>query len=389
MEEETVMRQEHYDVVVVGAGVIGCAVAYYVARAGLSTALLEKGRVAGEASQAGAGMLAPLGDEGADPRHPAQQFYLTALQRYTNLDQQLKQETGIDIELVDAPTLRVAFDERQAARLQVIRDSYQDFLPGLQWLDAKTVREVEPLLPETVQGALISPEERNVQVSLLTLAFARGAALHRARIFEGRPLLRFMQQGQRLVGVETEQGPITTSNVVLAAGAWASAWHTKRSTPPIFPVKGQILALQAPVDLILRHTLQCQGVGGIIPKADGRIYVGATIEEAGFDKNVTLEGLATLRAVVERLAPALKNARLDRAWAGLRPGSADHLPLIGASKSLQGLWVAGGHYRDGILLGPLTGQILAELLQGHATPSGLDLTAFDPDRFGGWDSSSA
>lgn len=126
-------------------------------------------------------------------------------------------------------------------------------------------------------------------------------------------------------------------------------------------------------------------MGGIVPKADGRIYVGATIEEVGFEKEVTLEGLATLRATVERLTPALKHARLDQAWAGLRPGSADHEPLIGASKHLQGLWIAGGHERNGILLGPLTGHILAELLQGHAPPLGLDLAACDPDRFGGWD----
>jgi glycine oxidase len=379
------MKQEQYDVVVIGAGVVGCAVAYHLAKTDVSVALLDKGRVAGEASQAGAGMLAPLDEEGADPRHPLQQFYLRALAYYTNLDQQLKQETGIDIELVDAPTLRLAFDEHEATTLQSLQATYQEFLPGLQWLDGKTARAREPLLSESVHGALISPTERNVQVSRLTLALARGAAFRGTRIFEGRPLQRLLRAGQRLVGVETAQGPITTEQVVLAAGAWASRWHSPRPTPPIFPVKGQILALQAPVDLFLRHTVHALGVGGIVPKADGRIYVGATIEEVGFEKEVTLEGLATLRAVVERLTPALKHARLDRAWAGLRPGSADHEPLIGASKQLLGLWIAGGHERNGILLGPLTGHILAELIQGHVPPLGLDLAACDPDRFGGWD----
>ena len=379
------MKQELYDVVIVGAGVVGCAIAYHVAKAGLSVALLEKGRVAGEASQAAAGMLAPLDEEGADPRHPLQQLYLRALSYYDHLDQQLKQETGIEIELVDAPMLRLAFDEHEASTLHSFQQTYEAFLPGLQWLDATTARAVEPLLSEDIHAALLSPTECNVQAPRLTLALARGAALHGASIFEGRAAQRLLHQGQRLVGVETAQGPIATEQVVLAAGAWASTWHTSRARPPIFPLKGQMLALQAPVDRILRHTVHAHGVGSIVPKADGRVYVGSTMEQVGFDKEVTLEGLATLRGAVDRLTPALKQARLDRAWAGLRPGSADHEPLIGASKHVQGLWIAGGHERNGILLGPLTGHILAELMQGHASPFGLDLTACDPNRFGGWD----
>lgn len=382
------MGLENYDVIVVGAGVIGCATTYYMAKAGLQVALLEKGSIAGEASQAGAGMLAPLEDEPSDQPQSIQQFFLTALRFYDGLDQQLKQETGIDIELINAPTLRPAFDEYGAVKLQTLQERQKHLLPDLQWLDANTARQIEPLLSTTVQGALISPAERNVQVTRLTQAYAQGAALHGAHIFEGCSVGQFLQQKQHIIGVETVQGSIHTKAVVLAAGAWASAWHAATPKPPIFPVKGQMLALRALSSHILRHTIYAHGIGCILPKADGSIYVGATSEHTGFDKTVTLEGIGALLAILEKLAPQLKNARFERAWAGLRPGSADHLPLIGPSQTLPGLWLAGGHYRDGILLGPLTGYILAELIQGHPSPSHLDLKPFDPDRFGHWTSLS-
>ncbi|HKF36057.1 MAG TPA: FAD-dependent oxidoreductase, partial [Ktedonobacteraceae bacterium] len=114
------------------------------------------------------------------------------------------------------------------------------------------------------------------------------------------------------------------------------------------------------------------------------ISVGATVEQVGFDKAVTAEGIAILLTALTKLTPALSKARVLRTWAGLRPGSADGLPLIGPSRSVQGLWIAGGHFRDGILLGPLTGHIIAELIQQHVTPFDLNVHAFDPDRFGGW-----
>jgi glycine oxidase len=296
----------------------------------------------------------------------------------------LRQETGVDIGLADAPTLRPAFDEPSSARLHDILTKQQPYLPGLQWLDASHAREIEPLLPETVQGALLSPQERNVQAAQLTLAYARGAVLRGARLVEGCPVGRLLLQGQQVVGVDTAQGPIHAGAIVLSAGAWAAQWHVSTPTPPIFPVKGQMLALQALPGLHLRHTVYMSGVGGIVPKPDGTITVGATVEHVGFDKVVTADGIATLLTAVTRLTPGLSRARVLRFWAGVRPGSSDGLPLIGPSQSVQGLWIAGGHFRDGILLGPLTGQIVADLLQQRPLHSEVDLTAFDPDRFGGW-----
>jgi glycine oxidase len=378
------VQKELYDVVVVGAGIVGCSVSYHLARSGLKVALLDKGSVAGEATQAAAGMLAPLADEPPDEEHPLQQLALAALRYYDGLDEQLQQETGIAIGLVKVPTLRPAFDEQGRTRLQAILTQQQQFLPGLQWLEGSSAHELDPLLPETVQGALLSPYERNVQAAQIILAYARGAVTRGASLVEGCPVGRLILQGQRAVGVETAQGSMYAEAIVLAAGAWASQWHTSRPSPPIFPVKGQMLALQALPGLQLRHTVYASGVGGIVPKADGTIYVGATVEQVGFDKAVTAEGIATLLTALTKLTPVLSKARVLRTWAGLRPGSADGFPLIGPSRSVQGLWIAGGHFRDGILLGPLTGHIIAELIQKHSTPFDLNVHAFDPDRFGGW-----
>ncbi len=374
------MQKERYDVAVVGAGIVGCSVSYHLAKSGLKVALVDKGSAAG--------MLAPLGDEVSDQEHPLKRLGMAALSYYDGLDEQLKQETGIDIGLVDVPTLRPAFDEQSVAHLQALLTRQQHFLPGLQWLEGSRAREIEPLLPATVQGALLSPYERNVQAARITLAYAQGAVSRGVSLREGCPVGRLICQGQRVIGVETAQGPIHAEIIVLAAGAWATQWHTRTSTPPLFPVKGQMMALQAPPGLHLRHTIYAYGVGGIVPKADGTIYVGATAEQVGFDKAVTAEGLAALLTAVTKLTPDLNRARFVRAWAGLRPGSADELPLIGPSQSVQGLWIAGGHFRDGILLGPLTGHIVAELIQEHPTPFDLNLRAFDPDRFGGWDSAT-
>ena len=185
--------------------------------------------------------------------------------------------------------------------------------------------------------------------------------------------------------METTQGSLHAEAIVLTAGVWATQWHSSTPTPPIFPVKGQMLALHELPGLPLRHTMYASGVGGIVPKADGTISVGATVEQVGFDKAVTAEGIAILLTALAKLTPGLSQARWIRTWAGLRPGSADGFPLIGPSRSVQGLWIAGGHFRDGILLGPLTGHIVAELIQKHPTPFDLNVHPFDPDRFGGWE----
>jgi len=382
------MQQERYDVLIVGAGVVGCSIAYHLGKFGLRVALVERGEIAGESSLAGAGILAPLNvaseTHDAQQASPFLQFCLAGLDYYRDLDQQLKQETGIDISLVKVPLLRPAFSEQDATALQAMLAWQQQFLQGLEWVNGESARKIEPLLSPEVQGVLVSPYEYNVNVPRVTLVYARGALMQGVHIFTGRSVNSLLLQGQRIVGVETDQGQIYAEHVVLAAGAWTAKWHTKTVSPVIFPVKGQMLALQAPLGLPLRHTLSHGRLSYLVPKADGSIYVGATSEHVGFSKTVNAAGMATLLNAVVEIAPRLLEGGFERTWTGLRPGSADGLPLLGASRSRPGLWLASGHFRTGALQGPLTGHILAELIQGRAAPFGLDLGAFDPDRFGGW-----
>jgi glycine oxidase len=383
------MQQERYDVLIVGAGVVGCSIAYHLGKLGLRVALVERGEIAGEASLAGAGMLTALTEASethanAEQASPFLQFCLAGLHYYRDLDQHLKQETGVDIGLLKVPRFRLAFNEQDATALQALLVQQQQFLQGLEWVNGESARKIEPLLSPKVQGVLVSPYEYNVSAPRLTLAYARGALMQGVRIFTGRSVNSLLLQGPRIVGAETDQGQIYTEHVILAAGAWTARWHTKTALPVIFPVKGQMLALQAPLGLPLRHTLSYHKLSYLVPKADGSIYVGATSEHVGFSKTVNAAGMATLLNAVAEIAPRLLEGGFERTWTGLRPGSADGLPLLGASRSRPGLWLATGHFRDGILLGPLTGHILAELIQGRAAPFGLDLSAFDPDRFGGW-----
>jgi glycine oxidase len=226
-----------------------------------------------------------------------------------------------------------------------------------------------------------------------------GAAQLGAHIYEGQAVLRLLYQASknstaaqlqpRVIGIETQTEQVLAEAVVVTAGAWSGQWHYSSTQgegeqAPVFPVKGQMLALRPPAQSRLRHTIYYHKLGYMLPKADGSIYVGATSEQAHFDKSVTVEGVVSLLNVATKLAPSLQKATLERSWAGLRPGSADELPLIGASTTAPGLWLATGHFRNGILLGPITGFILAELLQGKQAPFNLNLSAFAPDRFGAW-----
>ena len=343
---------------------------------------------------AAAGMLAPLTEAAeieVDTQQTSQflQLCLAGLHYYRDLDQRLMQETGIDIGLLKVPILRPAFSEQEAVALQTVQAKQEHFLPGLEWLDAEKARTIEPLLSSKVRGVLLSPYEYNVNALQLARAYARGAMLHGAHVFTGRNVDRLLLQGQRVVGVETDLGQMYAEHVILAAGAWTARWHVKTVSPAIFPIKGQMLALRAPADLMLLHTIYYHKQSYLVPKADGSIYVGATSDHAGFNKMVNVNGIAALLATVAEIAPRLLEGGFERSWVGLRPRSADGLPLLGASRSRPGLWLASGHYRNGILLGPLTGYILAELIQGRAAPFDLDLSAFDPDRFGGWDGSDS
>ncbi|HZS02238.1 MAG TPA: FAD-dependent oxidoreductase [Chloroflexota bacterium] len=389
---------------VVGGGIIGCAVAYYLARAGARVAVLERDQIAAEASSAAAGMLAPLA-EGAAPG-PFLDLALASLSRFGALAAELRDATGIDVELITAGLLRPALDDAEAADYRASLDAQRALGLPLQWLDAAEARALEPLLTPDVRGALYSPAEHQVNPARLTTALARAAAAHGATFRLGAVARGLLRDGDRVVGVRLADSDLPADHVVLAAGAWAAACGEWLGTPiPITPIKGQMLAVSpapgaqsnagAPPPLSggrgsqlppasvgrggrLSRTLYAR-TGYLVPKADGTIYVGATVERAGYDRRVTAAGASALLDALKRLAPALADATLVRTWAGLRPGTPDHLPILGPVPGYRGVTLATGHYRNGILLAPITGELIAQAVLGQ--PTTLPLAPFSVERF--------
>ncbi len=343
-------------------------------------AVRERGVIAGEASGAAAGMLAPLA-ETQEEDDPLLHLCLAGLEYYQQVAQELPVETGMEIGLAQVPLLRPALNEHDVSWLYKQWQWQKNVLSGLEWLDSSTVCRLESLITPSVMGALFSPYEYNVNAQLVTLAYARGAVLGGASIFTGCSVKGFLCQKERVIGVISDQGPFQAEHVVLATGAWAASLFGAMNVPLVFPVKGQMMALHGGYTHTLRHTIYAHQQGYLVPKSDGMIYVGATSENTFFDKGVTVAGLSSLFSTVMTLAPSLADARFERAWAGIRPGSGDGLPLLGAVQAIPGLWMACGHFRNGILLGPLTGYLLSALLNETLLPFDLDLAPFSPDRF--------
>jgi len=364
------------DLAVVGGGVIGCAVAYYAARAGARVVVLERDAIGAEASSAAAGMLAPLA-ENAQPG-PALDLALASLDRYAPLAEALRAESGIDVELQTAGLLRLALDDAEAEQFRAAVDWQAARGLAVRWLDAAAARAREPLVTPDLRGAVYSEAEHQLNPARLVQALARAAAARGAVIRVGTPVVGLQRQGERVVGVRLADGDLPAGHVVLAIGAWAAVGGDWLGLPlPIVPVRGQMVAVR-PLGPLPRYTLYGHR-GYLVPKADGTVHVGATVEQAGFDRRVTAAGVSTLLALLPALAPALAEATFVRAWAGLRPGTPDHRPLLGPVPGLAGVSLAAGHYRNGILLAPITGELVAQAALG--LPTSLPLGPFEVARF--------
>jgi glycine oxidase len=365
------------DVVVAGGGIVGCAVAWALASYGARVMLLERnGRVCLEASNAAAGMLAPLSE--ADEPGPLLEFSLAALAAYPEIVDEVQAATGIDVEFRRTGILRVALTGEEARALER-RFAWQK-TAGLELheLDAVLVRELEPRITPRVRYAVLSPEEGQVSNQQLTLALARTAEARGARIVTRSPAVGLRVRGGLVRAVRTPWGDAQGDRFVFAAGAWTGliSRRLRRIAPPK-PIRGQMLALGGMVTPI--RTIVWGPRGYLVPRANGLVFAGATVEDVGFRRRTTREGLRRIRRMAEELVPQLRAAAEPFTWYGFRPGSPDGLPIIGAVPGLENAVVATGHYRNGILLGPLTGRLVAELVLTGETPA--ELVPFSPARF--------
>lgn len=362
--------------VVVGAGLIGCSVARAVALEGHRVTVLEAGRPGRGASRAAAGMLAPLGEAG-EPG-PFLALGRASLGLYPSFVEAVRRDSGIDPAYLPSGRLHVALDPAEEDRLTRRLAWVSRFDPGARIVAGGELRELHPALAPEARSALLVPGDHQVDNRILTVAVARAAVHRGATILEGAPARGILSTSGRVSGVALADGRrLPADAVVLAAGARAAGIEGTPIPPPVVPVKGQMLAL-GPVRGMGTRILEGAGVY-VVPRRWGRILVGATVERVGFRESVTPEAIAGLLGGARRLLPGLAHVPATEVWAGLRPGTPDDLPILGFDPALPGLLHACGHYRNGILLAPVTARIVADLL-GERDP-GMDLEPFRPDRF--------
>jgi glycine oxidase len=356
------------DTVVVGGGVIGLALARELSSRGSDVVVVERGRTGDEASSAAAGLLSPQ----SDAESPSPFFDLARKSRdlYPEWSAALEAETGIDIGWRRTGVLRFGAPEL----LERFAWQFEAGLP-LERLEAPEIaRRSAGRAARELRHGLFFREDAVVDNRLLVRTL-RSSLDHRGvTVLEGVPATRFLVEAGRCRGVETTIGPIRSDSVVDSAGAWANFDAALPFGIPVEPVRGQIVELadEEPFPIVLAS----EDVY-LVPRTTGRIPDGATVERAGFRKEVTAGGVARLLAAALVLAPTLESARVTDAWAGLRPGTPDGLPIIGESP-VSGLFLAAGHFRNGILLAPLTALLVADMLT-RVKAEGPSL--FSPERF--------
>ena len=365
---------ERTDVVVVGAGAIGAACAYELAKARLAVTLIERSEPAAEASGASAGLLSAFtGDHAGDLGR------LCRLSRdlYASLAEALKEETGLDIHHERGGHLEVCTSDTEARWARKLASDHAGGPEPVEFLAAGALRALEPAVTPEARGGLLLSRNEWVNNGRLVAALVEAARRRGVRVRLGEPVSELTRAGDRIVGVAGPGlGRIDAGAVVLAAGAWSGQIGGVPRALRLRPVKGQILALPNDPPRF-RHAL-LRGEVYLVPRRTGECLVGATVEDGVADKAVTADAIRWLLAEAAATVPALAGATPLRAWAGIRPGSPDGMPVVGPWPNLPGLVVATGHSRSGILLAPVTARIVRDWIVAGRTD--LPAAPFSPDR---------
>ena len=341
------------DIIVIGAGIVGCAVAYELARRGTSVRVLETRAIGAGATQASAGVLAPR----VEVHEPGPLLDLTerGLSHYDRFVEMVSQDSGLKVEFRRCGTLEVASDDAGAARL-LARSA-----AGAEWLSRERLAVVEPLLSGTCPGGLLIADHGYVGAAALTEALAWAAVRHGAQIDAHRRITK-VDAGRDAVQVIAEDGSRSSAaRVVVAAGSWSGrVGLDEAAARSVRPVRGQLLRLAwpgpAPGHVIWGE--RCY----VVPWQDGTVLVGATVEDVGFDERTTAAGVRDLLDAVCELLPEAWTAAFVDARSGLRPATTDGLPILGPSGASPNVIYATGHYRNGVLLAPITAILLADLI---------------------------
>jgi glycine oxidase len=352
---------KNWDVIVIGGGIIGLSLSIELRKKGANVLVVERGEPGREASYAAGGMLVdcPLETPSA-----LQSLATASARMYPEFVHEVEVESGLKVDLRD-----------QGAIVFPPSEHVYDWL-GLNSITAlpAPLAEMEPALADSNRRAFCL-KERSVDPRALTAA-ALKAAKHRGVDFSSSdPVTAVNQADGCVVGVTTTKTTFHALKVVNCGGAWAG--QIAPHAFPTRPVKGQMLCLAAPSRTLLKHVIRSPEAY-LIPRSDGRIIIGTTVEEAGFDKRTDIATIQRLHRAAVVLVPELRKAKILEDWAGLRPGTPDSLPILGATAT-PGYYVATGHFRDGILLAPITAQVMGEVITG--TDCKFDLKPFSPARF--------
>jgi glycine oxidase len=358
--------EQELDAVIVGAGVIGLACAWRAAERGLRVRVLERDAPGSAASRVAAGMLAPVG-EATWGEEALLELTLAAHRAWPRFAAELAGASGLEVGFARLGALHVALDRDEAAELRRRFELMQELGLEAEWLRPARARELEPGLAPASTAAIHAAHEAAADPRRLVAALAAAATSAGVEITPGAEVVACLCEGDALAGVRTsDEAEHRARHTVLATGSWAGSaeWLPADARPQVRPVKGQTVTVKAPPGRPLCSRIVATERVYIVPREDGRVIVGASVEEQGFDVRVTAGAVFELLREAYRALPDIAELELVETLAGLRPGTPDNRPVIGPG-AVEGLVLATGHYRNGILLAPTTAEAVADLLTGR------------------------
>ncbi|AIF44414.1 glycine oxidase ThiO [Virgibacillus sp. SK37] len=355
--------KRHYDSIIVGGGVIGSSIAFQLSKRNHRVLVLEKDGLAEKASSAAAGMLGAQSELEGDS--PLFNLARQSRSRFPELAKELYQISGVDIELMQSGIIKVAQTEEEVAHLKAVAAYQQSIGEEAEWLPAEELKKREPGLSEAAFGGVYLPNDGQVSAPLLAHAFAESAKKLGADMLEHTEVKDFINENGSLTGVKSSAGTFWAKDIIVAGGAWSQ--HILRNAGValnVYPVKGECFSVMHDKPIATSSIFLSNGY--IVPKSGGRTIIGTTQKPYDEDPTVQVASLFQLIEMAGRLLPELKNARWEKAWSGIRPQTGDGYPYIGKHPDLNGLTIATGHFRNGILLSPITGEMVADLMEGKA-----------------------
>lgn len=362
---------QKFEVAIIGGGIIGCSIAYYLSKEKMNVALFEGNQIGSKSTSAAGGMLGAHSECDGD-FNVFFPFARSSQHAYSQLKEELNHLSGIDIGYRKGGILKLAYNEPDAIGLRSILSQ-----PTVKWLDKEAVWEMEPDVSSDIGGAAYIEEDVNVMPTAVCQAFAKSAQILGASLFEFSPVLNIQKKGNSFL-IQTATSHVEAKHVVVASGVWSKTFFKQLGLDhPLTPVKGECLSV---IDekSTLKHTIfydHCY----IVPRNNGRLVIGATMIENDWNERVSLSGIETIIAKAKTMLPTVADMKMDSFWAGLRPQTIDQKPFIGHHPEEEGILFATGHYRNGILLAPATGQMIRDLIHKRQIKSEW-VEAFKIDR---------